>query len=92
MLSPAFLHGMLLYFVHHNPALCPQEKRLVEAEVLITMVYRCRLRSYGTEHHDTLETLGTLADLLRRMRRDDEAEVAEKKIVTAGRGLLNGRR
>ena len=39
-----------------------------------------------------METLGTLADLLRRMRREEEAEAAEKKIILAGRGLLNGRR
>ena len=48
-----------------------QQKRLAEAEAVITSIYQSRLKLYGVEYHETLETMGTLADLMRRVIREE---------------------
>ena len=56
---------------------------------MVASIHESRARWYGAEHHATLEALGTLADLLRRMRgREAEAEAAERRMLAAGETLL----
>lgn len=68
------------------------ERRLEEAHRVVTSILESRARWYGAEHHETLQALGCLANLLRRMPRrreaDDEAEALERRVLDAGEALL----
>jgi len=65
-----------------------RERKFREAEVLMANIYRMRAKSYGEEHHGCLTSMGALSDLLRDMRREDDADEMERRIITVGRNLL----
>lgn len=67
-----------------------EEGRLHEAEAMLSSLYKARVRCYGPQHHDTLNTLGQLAVIQRRVKKSDEAEGSEKKILNVGKDLLKG--
>lgn len=49
---------------------------------------RARIRSYGAEHHTTLESMGALSDLLRDQRREEDADEMERRILQVGSELF----
>ena len=69
-----------------------REQCFDEAEALITSILDSWMQTYGMDHHDTLEALGTLADLQRRMGKEHEAKALEKKLLEAGWHLLKSGR
>ncbi len=61
-----------------------KERRSKEAEGVLISIFKSRNKSYGGEHHATLMAMGQLADLLRDMCKDDEADEMEKRIIAIG--------
>ena len=98
-MSQTFVHTA------HTPAFCPwihaspspsaraqimqREGKLAEAEQLLDYVNKAQLQALGPEHTSTLETMGSQADLLRKLQREPEAQEIELRLynVSAGRGL-----
>ncbi len=58
-----------------------RERKMRDAEALLTNIFKSRNRSYGGEHHATLASMGQLADLLRDIRKEDEADDMERRII-----------
>ncbi|KAG1671143.1 hypothetical protein FOA52_005397 [Chlamydomonas sp. UWO 241] len=68
---------------------------LKQAEEVLQEVYEARLGVQGPEHHSSLEALGSLADVQRRIggeRRDEAADVNEKAMLETGKTMLRHQR